>query len=527
MTNSINDLASADVLLLIGSNITAAHPVIGMELNKGLRRGMKLIVADPRRTAIARRADIHLQISPGTDVALLKAMMKVIVDEGIQNQDFILRRTEGLNRLVDSLDEMTLDQYAAVCGVPAPKIAAAARLYALEENSSICYCLGVTQHAHGVDNVRSVANLAMLTGNIGRPGVGVNPLRGANNVQGCCDMGGLPDLLPGYRKIDNADELKKFEEAWSCRLDPRPGLTVTEMIDACACRDLKAMYIMGENPLLSDPDANHVRVALDNLEFLVVQDIFLTETAQLAHVVLPGSAFAEKHGTFTNTERRVQRVRRAVDPPKEAREDWRIVMDVANAMGAGWSYRSAKDVFNEIRSVMDHQYGGIRYGRIEKSGIQWPCPRDSHPGTAILHTEKFACGLGKMAGINFIPPAELPDEEYPFILNTGRSLYHFHTGTMTRRSAGLDELRPHPQIDINPADAAKLGISSGDMVQMASRRGQVAAAAKVTETTPEGSVFLPFHYAEAAANLLTLPVRDPVAKIPEYKVCAVRLDKLS
>lgn len=526
MTNSINDLASADVLLLIGSNITAAHPVIGMELNKGLRRGMKMIVVDPRRTAIARRAHMHLQINPGTDVALLKAMMSVIVNDGIQNQDFILRRTEGYNDLVDSIDEMTLEQYASVCGVPVEEITRAARLYALEENSSICYCLGVTQHAHGVDNVRAVANLAMLTGNIGRPGVGVNPLRGANNVQGCCDMGCLPDLLPGYKKVAEVDNRAKFEDAWGRTLDPEPGLTVTEMIEAANAGDLKAMYIMGENPVISDPDAGHVVTGLENLEFLVVQDIFLTETAALANVVLPGASFAEKDGTFTNTERRVQRVHRAVSSPGEARQDWHIVMDVANGMGADWKYESAKDVFNEAREVMGHQYGGIRYGRIERGGIQWPCPKDSHPGTAILHTDKFACGLGKMVGMDFIPPAELPDQEYPFIFNTGRSLYHFHTGSMTRRSHGLDKLRPHPQVDVHPVDAARLNISSGDMIQVTSRRGEIRAAARVTDNTPEGSVFLPFHFAEAAANLLTTTVRDPIAKIPELKICAVRIERV-
>lgn len=526
MTNSINDLASADVLLLIGSNVTSAHPVIGMELNKGLRRGMKMIVVDPRVTTIARRADLHLRINPGTDVALLKGMMRLIIDEGIQNQDFILRRTEGLNDLVDSLEEMTVEQYAAICGVPVDDLVKAARMYAMEENSSICYCLGVTQHSHGVDNVRSVANLAMLTGNIGRPGVGVNPLRGANNVQGCCDMGGLPDLLPGYKKVEDAVSRGKYEQAWGVSLNPDPGLTVTEMIDACLCRDMKAMYIMGENPAISDPDVNHVVEALKKLDFLVVQDIFLTETAACADVVLPGATFAEKHGTFTNTERRVQRVHRALDPPGQARSDWRIVRDVANAMGAGWRYDSAKDVFNEARVVIDHQYGGIRYGRIERGGIQWPCPKDSHPGTAILHTDKFACGLGKLAAIDFIASAELPDEEYPFIFNTGRHMMHFHTGSMTRRSRGLDEMVPGPLADVNPADAGRLGIVSGDTVRITSRRGEISVKARVTGSTPEGSVFLPFHFAEAAANVLTNPERDPIAKIPELKVCAVRVEKV-
>jgi formate dehydrogenase major subunit/formate dehydrogenase alpha subunit len=525
MTNSISDMGLADVMLLIGSNTTTAHPVIAMQLNRALRRGMKLIVVDPRATRLARRAHIHLQINPGTDVALLKGMMRVIVDEGLQNDSFIELRTEGYQELLDSLEELTLEQAAAVCGVDAGDIAAAARLYAGEGRSSIAYCLGVTQHATGTDNVRSIANLAMITGNIGLPGTGVNPLRGANNVQGCCDMGGLHNLLPGYRKVTDQAARARFGEAWGCELNDDPGLSVTEMIDAAGAGELRAMYVMGENPMMSDPDASHVESGLRNLEFLVVQDIFLTETAALADVVLPGTTFAEKNGTFTNTERRVQRVRKAIEPLGDARPDWRIVRDVANTMGAAWDYASPKDVLNEARGLVP-QYGGIRYARLERGGVQWPCPAESHPGTAILHAEEFICGRGKLAAVDFIEAAELPDEEYPLVLNTGRDLMHFHTGSMTRRSRGLDQLKPDARVDMNPADADRLGIDSGDLIRVISRRGTLEARASVETRTAAGSVFLPFHYAEAAANLLTNTARDPVCKIPELKVCAVRVEKV-
>lgn len=524
MTNSIADLDKADVMLLVGSNTTTSHPVIGMRIHQAVKRGMKLIVVDPRRTTLAREAFLHIPIRGGTDVALLKGIMRTIVDEGLQNEEFIRERTQGIDILSESLEELTVEQAAAICGVPPDDIRTAARLYASAGKASITYCLGVTQHSHGTDNVRCIANLAMLTGQIGRPGTGVNPLRGANNVQGCCDMGALPNLLPGYQKIDDDEARRKFEEAWGVELNGEPGLTVTEIIDAAKDGDIKAMYILGENPVLSDPDSSHVVAGLKNLDFLVVQDIFLTETAALADVVLPGATFAEKDGTFTNTERRVQRVHKAIEPVGDARPDWIIVRDIANVMGAGWTYGSPKEIMDEIRQVV-WQYGGIRYGRLEQGGIQWPCPKESHAGTAILHQDRFACGLGRMTAVGFIESDELPDEEYPFIFNTGRDLMHFHTGSMTRRSHGLATLLPCALVDINPADAEALGISDGDMIRVTSRRGSVQAAASVTDRSPVGAVFLPFHFAEAAANLLTNTARDPECKIPELKVCAVRVEK--
>lgn len=526
MTNSIADLDQADVILLIGSNTTTAHPVIGMRLQAAARNGMKLVVVDPRKTTLARMAHLHLPIRGGTDIALLKGIMRAIVDENLQNDAFIAERTEGYEELLESLKELTVEQAAAICEVPAEDIREAARLYATAGKASITYCLGVTQHSHGTANVRCIANLAMLTGQIGRPGTGVNPLRGANNVQGCCDMGGLPNLLPGYQKIEDGAARERFADAWGTELNPEAGLTVTEMVDAAYSGLMKAMYIMGENPVISDPDSSHVVTGLKNLEFLVVQDIFLTETAALADVVLPGATFAEKDGTFTNTERRVQRVRQAVEPAGEAKPDWMVVRDVANAMGEDWGYQSSEEVLEEVSRLVG-QYGGIRYGRIEQKGIQWPCPDEQHAGTAILHQEKFACGRGKMTAVEFIEAEEQPDEEYPFVFNTGRDLMHFHTGSMTRRSHGLDTLLPFALVDINPADAEALGISDGEMIRVTSRRGSVEAAASVTDRSPVGAVFLPFHFAEAAANLLTNTARDPVCKIPELKVCAVRVEKVS
>lgn len=524
MTNSVGDLTEADVVLLIGSNTTTAHPVISMQLNQSLRRGMKLIVVDPRKTTLARKADFFLQIRGGTDIALLKGMMRVIADEGLQDDGFIRDRTENYEELVAGLNEMTVEEYAATCGVAVEDMAAAARLFARSGYGAIAYCLGVTQHTHGTDNVRCIADLAMMTGHVGRPGTGVNPLRGANNVQGCCDMGGLVSLLPGYQPVDSDEARARYGEAWGAELSPVIGKTLTEMVDAANAGELKAMYIMGENPMLSDPDVNHVRSGLENLDFLVVQDIFLTETAQLADVVLPGATFAEKDGTFTNTERRVQRVRKAVDPVGDARPDWLIVRDVANLMGSGWDYDSAADVMDEVNRLVP-QYGGTSYERLEQCGLQWPCPDKDHPGTRILHMENFICGKGKMADISYREAQELPDEEYPFVFNTGRHLMHFHSGSMSRRSRSLDILDPEALIDINPEDAVRLGIKEGDMVTLASRRGELTAKAMITTRSAPGTVFMPFHYAEAAANLLTNSARDPICKSPELKVCAVRIEK--
>ena len=528
MTNSIADLDEAEVIFVIGSNTTECHPIIGAAVKRAVSRGSaSLIVADPRRIELAEFASVHLRQRPGTDVALLNALMHVILEEGLEDETFIAERTEGFEALRAAVEPYTPALAEKVTGVAAGDIVRAARLYGGASRASIIYSMGITQHITGTDNVLSLANLAMLTGNLGRPGTGVNPLRGQNNVQGACDLGALPNVFPGYQRVDDDAVRAKFEAAWGVSLPERPGLTVVEMMNAAAEGRLKALYVMGENPMLSDPDVNHVERALKTLDFLVVQDIFLSETAQLAEVVLPAAGFAEKEGTFTNTERRVQRVRKAVEPPGEARPDGVILCDLASRMGYPMSYPDPAAIQEEIASLTPI-YAGITYDRLEQAeGLQWPCPSRDHPGTPVLHAQRFSRGLGKFHAVEFIPPRELPDEEYPFILSTGRILQHFHTGTMSRRSEVLDSLVPVGTVEIHPEDARRLGVAEGEPVRVSSRRGRIEIAAHVTERVVPGTVFLAFHFREAPANRLTIAALDPVAKIPEFKVCAVRIEKRS
>jgi len=522
MTNSVDDLKSADCFFIIGSNTTECHPIIGSAIKRATSRGARLIVADPRRIELTEFADLHLRHKSGTDVALINAMMHVILAEGLDDKAFIAERTEGLAELAQAVKPYTPELAERITGVPAGDIAAAARAYATAPAAAIVYSMGITQHTTGTDNVLSLANLAMLTGQIGRPGTGVNPLRGQNNVQGACDMGALPNVLPGYQAVSDEPVRAKFAAAWGTELPDKPGLTVVEMIHAALRGQLRAIYVMGENPMLSDPDTTHVDEALRTLDFLVVQDIFLTETAQLADVVLPAAASAEKDGTFTNTDRRVQRVRQAVEPPGQARADWLIICQIAQAMGTPMSYPSVAAIQDEI-AALTPIYGGITYDRLERGPLQWPCPTSDHPGTPILHWQRFTRGKGKFHAVEFIPARELPDAEYPLLLSTGRLLQHFHTGSMSRRSAVLNEIVPRGAIEIHPQDAAKLGVSDGQCVAVESRRGQIEIAARVTERVAPGSVFLSFHFSEAPANRLTIAALDPVAKIPEFKVCAVRV----
>jgi len=455
-------------------------------------------------------------------VALFNAMMNVILVEGLADEEFIAQRTEGFEEFRRHIEDCTPRWAEAVTGVPAGQIAAAARMYGSAERASIVYSMGITQHTTGTDNVLALANLAMLTGNVGRPGTGVNPLRGQNNVQGACDLGALPNVLPGYQRVDDPRLRAAFEKAWGVQLPGRPGLTVVEMINAAAEGLLRGLYVMGENPMLSDPNVNHVREALERLEFLCVQDVFLTETARLADVVLPAACFAEKDGTFTNTERRVQRVRRAVPPPGEARADWQIICELARRMGYRMHYAHPREVMEEIASLTPI-YAGMSYERIEQVGLQWPCPDAGHPGTRLLHEGRFSRGRGRFHPVRFREAAELPDEEYPLLLTTGRLLHQFHTGSLSRRTPGLEELAPPAPFEIHPDDAAEAGIRDGQMVDISSRRGTVRARAVVTPRSRRGTIFMPFHFCEAAANVLTNDALDPVAKIPEYKVCAVRL----
>ena len=524
MTNSIEDFEKTDLVFIIGSNTTECHPVIGAAIKRAaLQRQVPLIVADPRTIELTEFAELHLRHRGGTDVALLNALARVILAEGLEDRQFIAERTEGLDDLRRAVEPYTPEMAEKITGVPAQDIVRAARLYARAEAASIVYSMGITQHATGTDNVLAVANLAMLTGNVGKPGSGVNPLRGQNNVQGACDVGALPNLYPGYQPVNDEAIRDKFQTAWGAALPAKPGLTVVEMVNAAAEGKLRALYVMGENPVLSDPDSNHVEEALKKLDLLVVQDIFLTETARLAHVVLPAAGFAEKDGTFTNTERRVQRVRKGLEPPGQARSDWEILCDLARRMGRPMQYPDASAIMDEIARLTP-SYGGITYDRLERGGLQWPCPTRDHPGTPYLHQGRFTRGRGKFHAVEFIPPRELPDSEYPLLLSTGRILQHFHTGTMSRRSAVLDQLVSVGAIEIHPADAARLGVADSQRVRVSSRRGQIQIAAKVTERVAPGTTFLAFHYSEAPANRLTIAALDPVAKIPEFKVCAVKVE---
>jgi len=525
MTNSISEISDAACILAIGTNTTEAHPVIGLELKKAVNKGGKLIVAGPREIDLCRFASLWLRHNPGTDVALLMGMMRTIVDEKLVDSAFIEKRCENFDAFKETLKCFDLDFVEQVTKVPKGKIIEAARMFASNTPATILYSMGITQHSHGTDNVLAVANLAMLTGNIGKPSTGVNPLRGQNNVQGACDMGALPNVFPGYQAVSDSAIREKFEAAWGCSLSPSPGLTLVEMIEAAYRKDIKAVYLVGENPALSDPDVQHVRETLSQLKFLVVQDIFLSETAEFAHVVLPAASFAEKDGTFTNTERRVQRVRKVIEPIGDSKPDWWIICQVAQRLGTkGFDYGHPFDIMEEIRTLTP-SYGGISYQRLEHGGLQWPCPVDDHPGTPILHTSIFVRGKGRFIPLKYIPPGEMPDEDYPLILTTGRSLYHFHTGTMTRKVAGLNSIEPEGVVEISPEDASQLGIAQGDKVKVSSRRGEVIAKAKVTKAVPTGMVFMTFHFAESAANILTNPELDPVAKIPEFKVAAVRVEK--
>jgi len=526
MTNSINEIDKAETVFVIGTNTTENHPVIGSKIKQAARRGVRLVVADPREIELKKYADVYLQIKPGTNVALLNGMMNVIIEEGLEDKEFIRERTENYDELKELVKDYTPEKVEEITGVSADLIRNAARLYATGNNSMLFYAMGITQHSTGTQHVLSTANLAMLCGMMGREGTGVNPLRGQNNVQGACDLGCLPNVFTGYQKVTDKAVVDKFEKAWGAKLSDKVGLTVSEMIEAAGDGRVKAMYIMGENPMVSDPDLNHVEKALGNLDLLVVQDIFLTETAELADVVLPASSFAEKDGTFTNTERRVQRVRKAIKPVGESKPDWEIIMNVMNLMGYDKAYNCPAEIMAEIAEVTP-SYAGIDYNRIEGEGLQWPCPTKGHPGTSYLHKDKFARGKGLFKPAHYVPSKELPDEKYPLLLTTGRVLYHYHTRTMTKRVKGLEAKVPESYIEINPHTARRLKINDGDRVKVTSRRGNVKVKAKVTDMVEDGVVFMPFHFAEGAANKLTNPVFDEIAKIPELKVCAVKVEKAS
>lgn len=524
MTNPIEQLADADCILITGTNVTETHPVTGTYIKNAVEKGAKLIVFDPRRIDIVKNAHLWMRQKSGTDVAWINGLIHVIIAEGLENKDFIRNRTEGFEDLKKAVEPFTPEKVEEITGIPAEKIREAARIYAASEKSSIVYAMGITQHVTGTDNVLSLANLAMVTGQIGRPSTGVNPLRGQNNVQGACDLGGLPNVYSGYQKVTDPAVQQKFQKVWQVdRLPDKNGLTIVEMMDGASKGTIKGMYIMGENPMMSDPNLNHVEEALNNLDFLVVQDIFMTETTKYADVVFPAASFAEKNGTFTNSDRSVLRVRKMVSLPGKAKEDWDIICNVSSRMGYKMGYTDGQEIMNEIAEVTPI-YGGISYERLETETLLWPCPTAEHKGTPYLHSKKFSRGPGLFTPVDFIPPAEQPDSEYPFILSTGRMLFHYHTATMTRRSTPLNAFAGKGYVEISSKDLKELGLGDGDRLKISTRRGEISVLAKESDRVAPGVVFIPFHFSESPANMLTNDVLDPVSKIPELKVAACKVE---
>jgi formate dehydrogenase major subunit/formate dehydrogenase alpha subunit len=556
MSNSIEDVTGqSQAIFIIGSNTTEQHPVIGMRIRQAVKqRGVRLIVADPRRIDITKLATpqyggLHLRHRPGTDIALLNGLMHIILEKGWEDKDFIVERCEGFDEFKSTVEQYPPEKVAEITGVPVEQLYKAAEIMGTVKPMAVFWAMGITQHITGVRNVMDLANLQMLLGNMGKPGSGVNPLRGQNNVQGACDMGGLPNVYPAYQPVTNEEVRKKFSAAWGMDNRPRTmddkttvnglsstvGLTVTEMVPGILEGKVHALYILAEDPIMSDPDTNHIRHCLEAADFIVLQEIFPTETCPYADVLLPGVSFAEKTGTFTNTERRVQMVRQALEPLGEAWQDWKIITEVAKRIlddgqqtmdspWSAWNYTSPADIMKEINALTP-SYAGITHERLEKGEtLQWPCPTAEHPGTPILHTKQFARGKGKFMPIDHVPPSERTDDDYPMILSTGRVLYHWHGGEMSRRAKGLLEIYSQALIEVNPDDAMKLGLNGNKRVKVTSRRGSIESEAWITDRVPPGMVYANFHFPEASANELTIAVLDPVSKIPEYKVCAVKVE---
>ena len=530
MTNTIYDIThESDAILLVGSNPEHAHPVIGMQVRQAVQRGAKLIVVDPRDIDLCKDADIHLKLKPGTNVAFANGMMHIFIEEDLIDHKFIEDRTENFEAMKEMVKDYTPEKVAEICQIDADMLREAARIYAKADRAPIMYCLGVTEHHTGTEGVMSLSNMAMMVGKLGKPGCGVNPIRGQNNVQGACDMGASPGDFPGYQKVANPEVIAKFEKAWNTKLNPNPGLHATEVFPAAIKGDIKGLYIYGEDPVVTDPDTHHIIKALESLEFFVIQELFMTETAEYADVILPGVSYAEKEGTFTNTERRVQRVRKAVTIPGNARLDTDILIDLMNRMGYPQPHLTSAQIMDEIASVTP-SFGGISHARLDSEevggkGLQWPCPTKDHPGTPIMHVGKFARGLGWFYPAEYIPSAELPDEEYPIILMTGRILYHYTTRAMTGKTPELMEIEGRSFIEMNEQDAEKLGIKNGDRVRVTSRRGQIESTARVGTKVSKGESWMPFHFPDGNANWLTNAALDKYARIPEYKVCAIRIEK--
>jgi formate dehydrogenase alpha subunit len=538
MSNSMDDVANeAKSMLIIGSNTTEQHPVFGTMIRQAvIRRQLKLVVADPRKIDITEFATLHLRHRPGTDIALVNGLMNIILSKGWEDKTFIEERTEGFDEFVETVSKYTPEVTSEITRIPVEKLYEAAEILALNKPMAVLWAMGITQHIVGVRNVMDLANLQMLLGNMGVSGGGVNPLRGQNNVQGACDMGGLPNVYPAYQPVISEDAQKKFEAAWGVPLPNKVGMTVTELIPAAGEGKIKALYIMGEDPIMSDPDSNHIKHCMEVCDFVVLQEIFPSETSPYADVLLPGVTFAEKTGTFTNTERRVQMVQKAIEPIGSSREDWWILSQVAKRIlsgsdrqvvggtHSGWEYTNTTEIMREI-SALAPSYAGVSHERLKNGErLQWPVKSADHPGTPILHIGQFTRGKGKFMPIDHVPPAELPDDEYPMLLNTGRVLYHWHGGEMTRRAKGLMEVYGESLVEINPEDALKLGINGDRYVRVTSRRGSLEAQAWVTDRVPPGMVFANFHFPEAPANELTIAALDPVSKIPSYKICAVKVE---
>ncbi|HBI2046354.1 TPA: formate dehydrogenase subunit alpha [Enterococcus faecalis] len=523
MTNPIADITEdVDMILLVGSNPEEAHPVIGAQIRQAIQRGTQVVVVDPRKINLVKDSALHLQVQAGTNVAFANGMMHVILKEGLADRHFIEERTEGFLDLEKMVADYTPEKVAEICHIHPEDLIQAARMYAKAEKAPIIYCLGVTEHSTGTEGVMSMSNLAMLVGKVGKPGCGVNPLRGQNNVQGACDMGCMPYDFPGYQKVNNPEVIDKFEKAWHVPLNRNTGLTSTKVLPAATAGNVKGLYIFGEDPIVTDPDTGHVRQALESLDFLVVQELFMTETAAYADVVLPGISYAEKDGTFTNTERRVQRVRKAVEPRGQAREDYEIFCEVMTRMGYPCAYESAKEIMEEISAVTP-SFGGINYERLEKESLQWPCRSLTDPGTPIMHVGSFARGKGLFKAIPYKQAQELPDEEYPYLMSTGRMLYHYNTRAMTGRTEGINQIANHSYIEINAVDAQVLGIQEGDKVEVHSRRGKIETYAAVGNRVFPQEVFMTFHFPDGNVNEITNAVFDDIATIPEYKVCAAAI----
>jgi len=524
MSVSIEDISKADCLFVIGNNTTETHPVTALYIKKAVNsNGTKLIVADPRKIELTNYATVWLRHKTGTDVMLLNGIAKVIIEEGLVNKEFIKDRVDGYEEYEREIKNISLDEVSNITKVSKDKIIQAARIYGKASSAIILWGMGITQHISGTDNAISISNLALITGHIGKENAGVAPLRGQCNVQGSCDMGALPDVYPGYQSVVKSEIREKFAKEWNVSILPeKPGLTVVEMMQN---KTIKVMYIMGENPILSDPNYNKLKEELKHLEFLVVQDIFLNETAELADVVLPASSFAEKDGTFTNTERRIQRLNKAINPVGESKPDWQIICEISTRMGYAMKYNHPSEIMDEIAKLVS-SYAGVNYAKIGESGIQWPVLSSTHPGTKFLHKEKFPIGKGKLIFTKYIPPNETEDKNYPYLLMTGRILFQYHTRTMTGRVDGLNWKAPEPLIEINTKDALKIGCKSGDRLKVSSRRGEIIVKANITDKVPEGEVFITFHYKDAIANALTNDeALDPYSKIPEYKVTVVKIQE--